>query len=136
MTILTDCPIGWTISVGSWGQNISGVDYISPKNSGEVGKIYAQADIMLNCPSSESAPITLLTGMAMGLPSISFETYGAREIIENGINGIMIRHNDHNQLADEIIRLIEEPPLVKSISKEAVKIREKLSIDNLARLLE
>ncbi len=97
---------------------------------------FKKADVFINCSPSETVPQALLAAMASGLPSISFETYGAREIIENGVNGLLIRLNDHNQLSDKIIKLIEEPALTETISKEAVKIRGKLSVDNFARLLQ
>ncbi|MGH8016599.1 MAG: glycosyltransferase family 4 protein, partial [Candidatus Zixiibacteriota bacterium] len=91
-------------------------------------KEFGQSDIFLNCSYLETAPLELLAAMAMGLPSISFETYGAREIIENGTNGFLIRHNDHSQLADRIIELIENRELVSKVSTEAAKIRAKFSV--------
>ena len=97
---------------------------------------FKKADVYINCSPSETVPLALLAAMASGIPSISFDTYGAREIIENGINGLLIRHFDHNQLADQIIKLVEEPELVENISKEAVKIRQRLGAENFARLAQ
>ncbi len=101
----------------------------------EFRKAFADADIFVNCSASESAPAALLAAMASGMPSISFETYGAREIIENGVNGFLIRHNDHNQLADSIIKLVEESALVSKVSQEATKLKDKLAVEKLVRLM-
>ncbi len=96
---------------------------------------FETADIFINCSQSETVPWALLAAMATGLPCISVESYGAREVIENGVNGLLIRQNDHSQLADKIIKLVEEPVLAARISKEAVRIRARLSMDNLVRRL-
>jgi len=136
ITVVTQDSIRWMMGVMQLGQNIQGHDYVNPDNEPEFRRAFSQADIFVNCSQSESVPPALLAAMASGLPSISFESYGAREIIEYGMNGLLIRHNDHNQLANEIIRLIEEPALAAQISREAAKIRRKLSVDNIARLVK
>jgi len=136
MTVVTDEPVRWLMGVMQLGQNIQGHDYVSPHKEQDVKKIFGEADLFVNCSASEAAPSALLAAMATGMPSISFETYGAREIIENGINGLLIRHNDHNQLAEEIIRLIEEPALAPQMSKEAAKLRAKVTVENIVRYLQ
>ena len=136
MTVVTNEPVRWPMEVMQLGQSIQGHDYVSSRNEQDIIRAFAEADLFVNFSTSETVPSALLVAMASGLPSISFETYGAREIIKNGINGLLIQHNDHNQLANEIIRLIEEPVLAASISKEAVKIRARFSVENIVRLLQ
>jgi len=135
MTVITKEMIAWQMGIMQRGQNIQGHEYIKPDNENGIRIAFQQADVFVNCSSSESVPMALLGAMASGLPVICFESYGAREIFENGVNGILIRHHDQNQLADRILELIEQPQLVGKISQEAAKLRERLSPDKLARHL-
>jgi len=136
LTVLTDLPHNWLNSsmdaVDFLQRHVYKISYV-PR---ELQSAFAEADVFVNCSPYETLQPALLAAMSSGLPTISIETYGAREIIENGVNGLLIRPNDHSQLADKIIKLTEEPALAVNISKEAVKIRARLGIDNVARLVQ
>jgi len=127
ITNITSEMIDWQREIQQQQRSSHGDFYADPNNPEQLRAAFTEADIFVNCLSSESAPMALLAAIATGIPSISFESYGAREIIENGVNGFLIRHYDHNQLSDRIIELIEQPELVLPISKAAAKIRTKLN---------
>lgn len=136
LTVLTDNPQEWVISSMEAIEFLQRHVFMFSHEPKDLQAVFAKADLFVNCSPEESLQPAILAAMSSGLPTISIETYGAREIIENGVNGMLIRPNDHSQLADKIIKLIEEPALAESISKEAVKVKTRLSIDNFARLLQ
>jgi len=82
---------------------------------------FSEADLYINCSSSETVSIAMTCAMSAGLPVISFDTSGSRELIEHNRNGILVRHNDVSGLADAVIDLIESPETVAKISSEAKK---------------
>lgn len=82
----------------------------------------------------EGMPNALLESMSLGIPSISTRCkYGPEEIINNYENGILIDIKDSNALAESIKLLLNDKELYKKISKNAIKINETLSIENIGK---
>ena len=67
----------------------------------------------------EGVPRSILEAMSLGKPVIATDSVGCREIVEDGINGILIPTRDAKALADSIVRLFENPELRKKYGKVA-----------------
>ena len=105
-------------------RTLNGVDCRVLDDSDSLRKSFAEADLYINCSSSETVAVAMTCAMSAGLPVISFDTFGSRELIEHNRNGILVKHNDVGGLADAIIDLIESPETVAKISSEAKKLPE------------
>ena len=103
-------------------RTLNGVDCRVLDDSDSLQKSFAEADLYINCSFSETVSIPMFCAMSAGLPVISFETSGSRELIEHNQNGILVSHNDVGGLADAVIDLIESPETVAKISSEAKKL--------------
>lgn len=69
---------------------------------------YLKSSIYVLSSRYEGLPMVLLEAMKYGLPIVSFTCKcGPRDLIENGVNGLLIPEGDIKQLADGIIHLIE-----------------------------
>ena len=97
---------------------------------------YREADIfVLPCVvakdgSRDITPNVLIEAMAMKLPVISTIVTGIPEIVEDGISGILIPPNDEKNLAEEMIRLIEDHDLRKKLGECArKKVEERFDIN-------
>lgn len=96
------------------------------KNPYEVLK---DADIYVMSSRYEGFPVALCEAMGVGLPCISFDCpTGPRDIIEHNVNGLLVEYLNIDALAETMLELSKDVSLRKNISKEAVKIREKLSL--------
>jgi glycosyltransferase involved in cell wall biosynthesis len=73
----------------------------------------------------EGIPNALIEAMAIGLPVVStdYSPGGAKMLIEDGINGLIVPVRDPEAIALAIIKYIENPELAKSCGNEAKKIR-------------
>lgn len=77
-------------------------------------------------------PLSILESMAVGTPVITTNVGGIPEIIENYVNGIMIKPNDPRDLADKIIYLIENPIEREKLGTNGMKfVNEKLNTDKI-----
>lgn len=90
-------------------------------------KYFAVADAMV-VPSvvtkggdTEGLPVTIMEGMAAGLPIIATDVGGTRDILENDVNGILIEQRKPDQITQGLIRLMEDGKLRKRLSEEAFK---------------
>lgn len=100
----------------------------------DVDMLLNEASIFVLPSHREGFPNALCEAMAAGLPSICFDCIPTQSIIENGVNGIVVKNNDVKSMADMMQILIDNTEMRKSISVEAIKIREKLSVNKIGKL--
>ena len=103
-------------------RTLNGVDCRVLDDFDSLRKSFAEADLYIDCSFSENVSIAMICAMSAGLPVISFETSGSRELIEHNKNGILVKHSDVGGLAGAIIDLIESPETVARLSSEAKKL--------------
>lgn len=77
----------------------------------------------------EGMPNSLLEAMALGLPCISTDCDGggARLLIDNEKNGLLVPKGDKNALADAMKRMLLNKEFADYCGNEAYKVRETLS---------
>jgi len=71
-------------------------------------KMYKSHDAYINLARIESFGITIIEAIASGLPVISFNTKGANELVVNNENGILVDEYEPKEMADIIIKKLEE----------------------------
>ena len=77
----------------------------------EVPKALNTMDIFVNSSNVESFGVNIVEAMACELPVVATPCPGPKEVIDNGITGIVLKDWDENELADELIKLVENPAL-------------------------
>ncbi len=84
--------------------------------------------------SGETFPLSLLEGMAMGLPAIGSRWFGIPEIIVDGETGLVVEPGDPDGLATAIERFIEDPSLHAMASQKSVaRVQERFTASAVAR---
>ena len=76
---------------------------------------------------------SMLEAMAIGLPTICTDcpAGGARAIIKDHENGILVPVNDEQALANAMKEVAGNPALAEQLSVNGTKIREKLAVDKI-----
>lgn len=89
--------------------------------------------IYVSSSDYEGLSNSMLEAMAIGLPTICTDCPcgGARMVISNGINGVLIPVGDKNALVSALEKLSENYELADNISTNASTLREKLSVDKI-----
>ncbi len=83
----------------------------------ELPNYYNSADVYVS-PSMGGFSLTLLESMACGTPVIAFDVLDAPDYI--GTDGILVKPNDFQGLADETIRLLLDENLSSKLSKQSI----------------
>jgi glycosyltransferase involved in cell wall biosynthesis len=80
--------------VGYWG------------TSADVREQLLLADCVVLPSYREGTPRSLLEAAAMGRPLIATDVPGCREVVHNGINGLLCQPSDANDLATQMISML------------------------------
>ncbi|RLG88384.1 MAG: hypothetical protein DRO16_05140 [Thermoprotei archaeon] len=83
------------------------------------------SDIVVLTSKWEGMPNLILEGMALGKSVISTDIGGSKEIIEDGVNGFLLKYGDKKALVDKIIYLYKNPEVRKKMGEEGYKIVKK-----------
>lgn len=84
----------------------------------------------------EGIPNSLLEAMSVGVPVISTDTSpgGARFLISNNQNGLLVKCGDINMLADKMDYLFNNPQKADDMGKNAKQVLERFKEDNIAKM--
>lgn len=104
--------------------------------SKNIGNELAKAQICVFPSKAEGFGLSLLEAMAVGLPCIGLkDSPGVNEIIQHKYNGLLVK-NTKEDLANEILQLINNPKLQKELSTNAKKFAQNYSITKVIPLWE
>lgn len=79
---------------------------------------------------AEGMPMALLEAMSWGLPVIATPVGGVPQVVEHGVNGLLVTPGDIEGLAAALARLLSEPPLRESLGAAArLTIETRFSLD-------
>lgn len=84
------------------------IEYVGLKKGEELLAYYAAADCFVLPSYREGFPYTVLEAGAMGLPCIVTDVNGSREIIEEGVNGLIIPSKDAVALYDAMMKMMAD----------------------------
>ena len=94
--------------------------------------VYRNASMLALSSRYEGLPMVLLEAQAAGLPVVSFECKcGPKDVIEDGVDGILVEEGNVNKLAEGMLRLIKDETLRKSMGAAAYKRSERYAEENI-----
>ena len=135
MTILGDGPIRNELEELVKLKQLNGkVFFIG--NQEKVEDFLWQSTIYLHSSMSEALGLALLEAMAAGLPVITLDGGGNRDLIEEGKNGYMIFEENPQLFADKISELWENQEKYKAMSQYAKQYDIKPYVDKLLALYQ
>lgn len=95
---------------------------------------YSNANLFVSASRVEGYPNALVEAMSLGCPVVATDCdFGPSEIIENGVNGLLVKLDDKEELAHAIETLLADKQLRNSFAKNGKRIIETNSIENIAQ---
>lgn len=86
----------------------------------EAAHIFALASL------NEGVPVAVMEAMAMELPIVITQVGGNAELVDTGVDGILVPAENPTAMADQIARVLQDPELAQRLSQSArQKVLEK-----------
>ncbi len=103
------------------------VSYLGKKYGSEKEQCFEESDIFVfpTYYENECFPLVLLEAMSHHLPVVTTDEGGIRDIVEDGVNGLICRRRDPESLAQCIARLLDDNGLRTTLGENGFeKIQE------------
>lgn len=100
----------------------------------DMDSVYDNASILALSSRYEGLPMVLLEAQAHGIPTVSFACKcGPRDVITDGVNGLLVAEGDIKSLSKALCTLIQSPDKLKAMGKAAYEDSVKWSRDTIMR---
>lgn len=96
-------------------ENVPGVEFLGLLSGEEKWRQFAAADVFILPSHGEDMPLALLEAMACGLPVVATDVGAIPELIENGVNGYLVKPHDTISLAEKMKLMAEQKQLRAAI---------------------
>ena len=116
-------------------QNSSAADRIRMRGVGTEHEIYQETDLVLITSKHEGFGYTLVEAASHGIPCIAYDyEFGAKEFIQDGVNGYLLDMFDVDALAGRISELAQDTEKVSQLGGRALRTYQE--IFSPSRILE
>lgn len=92
---------------------------------------YREAAFSILTSQKEGFGCVLIESNAIGIPVISFDNVGPKEIIENNINGFLVEKNNENKLIEVMDKMMSDNNLREILSKGSYEKSSQYSINRI-----
>ncbi|HAL39714.1 MAG TPA: glycosyl transferase family 1 [Polaromonas sp.] len=94
-------------------------------DNASIPALYASADCMVNSSTVDNMPISILEAFASGVPVVSTCAGGIPDMVEHGISGLLVPIGDDQAMAQEVLRILQNPTIAASLRQAGLVEAEK-----------
>lgn len=102
----------------------------------DINKIMQISDVFFLPSHREGLCLSMIESMNFGLPIVTSNVRGCKDLVEEGNNGFTADKNDYVKYAEIIKNIIEDEKVKSQLSAGSVKLAPKYDIENVKKQLE
>jgi glycosyltransferase involved in cell wall biosynthesis len=99
----------------------------------DLPRLLRHAQVLMSASLAEGFSVAVPEGMASGLAPVATAIAGTREIVSDGVNGLLVPPRDAAALARGVERLLEDPALLQGLRAAAQSDAQALAWPEIAR---
>lgn len=97
-----------------------------------IAREYAHSAMLVMSSHYEGFPMVMIEAMSAGLPVVSFDyKCGPRDVIDHGVNGLLVESDNIPALADAMMTLMADDALRASLSEKARSVTDTFSEESV-----
>jgi len=104
------------------------IHFLGPR--GDVLDILPHLNMMVSSSLWEGLPTVLLEAMALGVPVVATDVSGSRELIRNGVTGLLVPSRSPNHLAEAVLEMLNHPNQAHEMAQAAHQHAKIYTIQN------
>jgi len=120
------------------GEDVRFLGYV--RDNAELSRLYQGSDVFILPSYTEGVPKVILEAMANGLPVVTTAVGGIPEIVQDGLNGLLVPAGDAEAICDSIHRILIDNQLRIKLIENAYETVKEYTIEkqtaNIIRVLE
>ncbi len=98
----------------------------------DIPKQFQRGDLAVLPSRFEGMPNAVLEAMACGLPCVATRVSGSEDIIQHGINGLLVEPQDYENMAKALLTLLCDPLLAEEYGHAArIRIEQHYSLQHI-----
>lgn len=94
------------------------VDLLGAVSQDDLRRHLVDADVFALSSTAEGLPVVLMEAMAMSLPVVATNVAGTTELVQDGVNGLVVPPGRSDLLADALERLARSPELRREFGRQ------------------
>jgi glycosyltransferase involved in cell wall biosynthesis len=108
------------------------IETIGTLDRTQMASLYADCDILLLPSFQEGFPNSMLEGMAAGLAFVGAPVGVVPEVIEDGVNGLLVPPGDPQAIGDAVLKVVRNPELRERLGASAYeKVCKEYELDTM-----
>ena len=112
------------------------VEFLGYRSQAQVRELLQRTDVFVMGSFAEGVPVVLMEALAAGVPVVATQIAGIPELVEPGVNGLLVPPGDAGSLAAAIGKLVADPALRAEFGRNGrVKVAAEFNIHREAARL-
>ncbi len=99
----------------------SRIKVLPPLSHAECARVLLDNDIFLLPSLFEGTPLALIEAMCTGIPAIATSTAGMKDVVKDGVNGVLIVPGDASQIVRAVDKLSADAELRERLGRQAAQ---------------
>jgi glycosyltransferase involved in cell wall biosynthesis len=114
------------------------IEYLRIQSSNEMGEQLSKSHVFVMPSNVENHSASLIEALTVGIPSITSDCGGVKEIVDHGNTGFIYRYEEYELLASYILKLFASPDLAKRMGALAREftVKSRFSTDESQNMLK
>ena len=94
-------------------KNVEFLGAVAPEH---MPALYDRAGVFVNASDIDNQPLSIIEAFASGLPVVTTDAGGIPDMVTNEETGLLVDRNDHEAIAESVIRLLSDNPLAQRLA--------------------